>query len=237
MSKSSKDFDLDLDNLPSTELASSQVEEVSNAAADRLKKLIEIPNFPKSLFSLSDSASSAIKDATSSLAKHSKLIDSLPSFNYDALKPKEFKMTLPQPDYTKMREEAEIRKLTLEQLRKGKSSSVVETKQASPQNWYSPKAGTGVIKDKPFKFQKDKNLYGIFSRLVVNSGNLSRDELLQELKLTEKDNNDKTLNNIIINDRVKKIRTRTKLNPTELINNCGNLTLIVEIENRDHLRP
>ncbi|MFA4995707.1 MAG: hypothetical protein WC536_01035 [Patescibacteria group bacterium] len=224
MSENSKKFDLDLDNLPESSDNFSGLGELVKANSIIPKDII------------SGTMLSAVKDAAASAAENLKRLGKIemPQFNF----PEPVTYTAIAPDFTKQREEAEIRRLTLEQLRKGKTKKE-QIAEPETTNWYSPSSGIGYIKDNPFKFQTDKNLYKIFNKIVLNNGYLSRQELLSELGLSESDANDKTLNNIIINDRIKKIRTRTKLKPVELVNNCGNLSLMVRVNNKDkdHLRP
>lgn len=109
-----------------------------------------------------------------------------------------------------------------------------------PEIHYNFKTGIGFVDGKRFKFKDDQPEYILFDRLYKQIGKrLLKKEVLKILKVdTEKPflkepewigrkrKDTEITHTYIINELVKKMRKRTGLNPNELVNNNGNLTLV-----------
>lgn len=116
------------------------------------------------------------------------------------------------------------------------SGNEVETERpviSTSKNWYLPSTGIGFIKGKKFSLKEGKPKHKLFDELFV-ARKLNRQKVIQILDLSDESKIKSNVadNTYAINEIIKELRKTTKLNKTELLNNGGNITLMVDIEDR-----
>lgn len=108
--------------------------------------------------------------------------------------------------------------------------SALTTPKTDEEHWYAIETGIGKIKGKEFKLEEGKNP-SLILKALSDKKQLRRAEVIGLLELDSDDNakGSRSANTLAINDVVKRLRKTTGLSAKELVNNNGNITLVLPV--------